>query len=162
MNDRDDERISPPTRLRDGVTVLDIKNYAPFLMNAVASAWQRKTSAIYRRDFDLGILEWRVLAMLNIEPDITANRICEVVRLDKGAVSRSLKLLHERGLLAFEAVASDPRRRKWSLTEQGQDLHAEILAIALECEAGMLEGIAPENLEVFLRVMRRMLTNLDH
>ena len=157
----DEDRISPPTRQRDGVTILDIHNYAPFLLNAVSSAWQRKTSAIYRRDFGIGILEWRVVAMLNIEPGISANRICEVVRLDKGAVSRALKLLQDRGLVASDPVDSDARRRLWQLTAAGQDLHAQCLSVALDCEADLISGVAPENLEVFLRVMRRLLTNLD-
>ncbi len=160
MQKKETDRISPPTRERDGTTILDIQNYAPFLLNAVSSAWQRKTSAIYRRDFDLGILEWRVLAMLNIEPQITANRICKVVGLDKGAVSRSLKLLDERGLVFNEASKDDPRRRQWSLTLEGSKLHSQILDIALGCEAELIDGIAPENLEVFIRVMRTMLANI--
>ena len=157
----DDARIFPPTRDRDGHTILDIRNYAPFLLNAVSSAWQRKTAALYRQEFDLGIIEWRVIAMLNIEPDISAQRVCEVVRLDKAAVSRALNGLHERGLTAFTAGGTDPRRRAWRLTETGLDIHDKCLAIALDCEAAMIDGVAPENLEVFLRVMRKLLHNLD-
>lgn len=156
----DEDRISPPTRDRDGTTILDIRNYVPFLLNAVSNGWQRKTSAIYRRDFGIGILEWRIIAMLNIEPHISANRICEVVRLDKGAVSRSLHSLHERGLAEFEATESDARKRLWQLTAAGQDLHAKCMAIALACEAELIDDVAPENLEVFLRVMRKLLSNL--
>jgi DNA-binding MarR family transcriptional regulator len=154
-------RISSPTRQRDGVTVLDIAQYSPFLLTAVGSAWQRKTSALYRERFGFGIGEWRVLSMLNIEPKITANRICTVIRLDKAAVSRSLKLLHDRGLVAYEASASDPRKRRWWLTGAGQEIHTEVLAIALGCEAEMLAGVAPEDLEVFLRVMSHMLANFE-
>ncbi|WP_010139378.1 MarR family winged helix-turn-helix transcriptional regulator [Oceanicola sp. S124] len=161
MTDQSNRRISSPTRHRDGVRILDIDYYAPFLLSAVSSAWQRQTSAIYRSDFNLGIVDWRVIAMINIEPEITANRICEVIRLDKAAVSRSLKLLGERGLATFEATASDPRRRRWWLTEAGQKVHHDILAIALECEARMLEDIAPEEIEIHLKVMRAMLRNLD-
>ncbi|PJE25623.1 Transcriptional regulator SlyA [Pseudooceanicola marinus] len=161
MTDEPNRRISSPTRDRDGVQVLDIDYYAPFLLSAVSSAWQRQTSAIYRRDFNLGIVDWRVIAMINIEPEITANRICEVIRLDKAAVSRSLKLLEARGLATFEASGSDPRRRKWWLTDAGQAVHRDILAIALECESRMLDGIDPEDVEIHLKVMRGMLTNLD-
>lgn len=161
MTEKPNRRISSPTRQRDGVRILDIDYYAPFLLSAVSSAWQRQTSAIYRRDFNLGIVDWRVIAMLNIEPEITANRICEVIRLDKAAVSRSLKLLGERGIATFEATGSDPRRRKWWLTEMGQEVHRDILAIALECEARMLEDIDPGDVEIHLKVMRSMLKNLD-
>ncbi|MGH1425809.1 MAG: MarR family winged helix-turn-helix transcriptional regulator [Pseudooceanicola sp.] len=157
----DNDRIFPPIQDRDGNTILDIRNYAPFLLNAVSNAWQRKTSVLYRQEFDLGIMDWRVIAMLNIEPDISAQRVCEVVRLDKAAASRSLKGLYDRGFVAFEAAESDPRRRSWRLTEEGLRVHNGCLAIALECEEQLIDGVAPENLEVFLRVMRRLLANLD-
>lgn len=153
--------ILSPTRDRDGFTILDIDHYAPFLLNAVSNAWQRQTSAIYRREFDLGIVDWRVMAMLNIEPRITANRVCEVIRLDKAAVSRSLKLLAERGLTAFEAPATDPRKRRWWLSDEGQRVHAALMEIALDCEARMLADVPLEDLEVYLKTMRQMLRNLD-
>lgn len=35
----------------------------------------------------------RVLAMLKVESNISANRICQVIGLDKAAVSRALKQL---------------------------------------------------------------------
>lgn len=160
MTDKPMDRLSSPTRDRAGIRILDIDHYAPFLLNAVSSAWQRQTSAIYRRNFDLGIVDWRVMAMLNIEPEITANRICEVIRLDKAAASRSLKLLEARGLASYAAAGSDPRRRSWWLTDEGQEVHAEILAIALECEARMLADIPPQDYETFLAVMHKMLGNL--
>ncbi len=89
-------RIASPMRDRDGTEIVDIANYAPFLLNAVSNAWGRKTSTIYRRDFGLGITDWRVISMLNIEPGITASRICDVIRLDKAAASRSLKTLMQK------------------------------------------------------------------
>lgn len=154
------ERAAPVTQ-RDGESILDIQRYAPFLLNAVNGAWQRKTSAIYRSKFEIGILDWRVLSMLMIEPRITANRVCEAIRLDKAAVSRSLKSLHSKGYLAFEASPSDERKRNWWLTEAGRALHDEILAIALGCEAEMVDGVMPDDMEAFLRVMSRFLSNLE-
>ena len=154
-------RLSSPVTLREDMTILAIDNYPPFLLNAVSSAWQRMTAAIYRARFDLGIVEWRVLSMLAIEPRITANRICEALRLDKSAASRALGQLLDKGYLHFEAQPSDPRKRWWWLSAQGRRLHDELLAIALDCEARLIQGIDPEDLEAFLRTMRRMLVNLE-
>lgn len=155
------DRISRPTKERDGITILDIDYYAPFLLSAVSNAWQRKSSAIYRKNFDLGVVDWRVMAMLNIEPMITANRVCEVIRLDKAAVSRSLRLLEEEGLASYKASRTDARKRRWWLTYKGQDVHRDLMQIALASEAEMLKNVAPDELEVFLKVMRQMLANLD-
>lgn len=65
-------RIDSPTWDRDWIEILDTSRYAPFLLNAVSSAWGRRASTIYRSDFGLGLVEWRVIAMLNFEPGITA------------------------------------------------------------------------------------------
>ncbi len=149
------------TILRDGIEVIDIDRYAPFLLNAVGSAWQRKTSAIYRREFGFGINEWRVMSMLNIEPGTTAGRICEVLRLDKGAVSRSLQNLEQLGLVCFEAFPTDTRKRWWTLSDEGQAVHAQVLRIALDCEHQMMAKVTQEDRAVFLRVMKQMLDNLS-
>lgn len=155
------ERLASPTRERDGVAILDIDHYAPFLFSAVSNAWGRRTSMIYRRDFGLGIVDWRVISMLNIEPGIMASRICDVIHLDKAAVSRSLKQLSEKGLLRFEQPSKDPRKRLWWLSEQGLATHDALLRVALACEAELVEGVPSEDLETFLRVMRRMLENMN-
>lgn len=150
-----------PTRERDGLEVIDISSYAPFLLSTVSNAWGRKTSTIYRRDFGLGLSEWRVISMLNIEPGITASRICDVIRHDKAAVSRSLKILQEKGLLRSEQVTNDPRKRLWYLSEEGLKTHDALLAVALSCERELVANIPPEDFDVFLKVMHQMLTNID-
>lgn len=158
---RSGSRLSSPVTMREDMTILAIGNYAPFLLNAVSNGWQRTTSAIYRARFDLGIVEWRVIAMLAIEPRITANGVCEGLRLDKSAVSRALGQLLSKGYVHFEAQPSDPRKRWWWLSAEGRRMHDELLAIALDCEARLIRDVPPEDLEAFLRVMRRMLVNLE-
>ncbi|HPQ94664.1 MAG: winged helix-turn-helix transcriptional regulator [Thiothrix sp.] len=159
--DKRKQRLSSPVALRDGVTILNIEHYAPFLLNAVSNAWQRKTSSIYRDQFDLGITDWRVIAMLNIEPEITANRICEVIHLDKAAVSRSLRCLSEREFVTFETASpTDPRKRRWRLSPRGLEVHDELMRHALACEQALVGDVDPHDLETFYAVMRQMLANL--
>ncbi|WP_306133004.1 MarR family winged helix-turn-helix transcriptional regulator [Roseivivax marinus] len=155
------ERASKPTKIRDGVRILDIENYAPFLLTVVNNAWQRRTSADYRARFGLGVVDWRVLSMLNIEPGITANRVCEVIHMDKAAASRALSNLMANGLLVFEAEKNDPRKRRWWLSEKGQQVHSEIISAAMKHEAKLVENVSDADFETFLAVMRQMLKNLD-
>lgn len=157
----DTSGMPAPTRDRDGVEVIDVSSYAPFLLNAVSNAWGRKTSTIYRRDFDVGLSEWRVLSMLNIEPRITARRICDVLRQDKAAVSRSLKALLQKGLLRYEQTANDPRKRVWSLSPEGLKTHDALMTVALSCERELVSDIDSEDFSAFLRVMHQMLSNMD-
>ncbi|MBE3637608.1 MarR family winged helix-turn-helix transcriptional regulator [Mangrovicoccus algicola] len=157
----DRSRLPAPTKRRDGTEILDLDTYAPFLVNALGGAWQRLSSADYRKRFGIGMVEWRVMAMLAIEPGITAARICQVIRMDKAAASRALADLDGKGHLEFEADESDPRKRRWRLSAKGTETHAAVLEAALGHEARMVDGVGPEEFGVFLAVLRRMLANLD-
>lgn len=154
-------RLSSPTARHDGRDIVNVDTYVPFFLAAVNNALSRGASALYRERFGIGITDWRIISMLAIEPGITAVRICEVVKLDKAATSRSLRTLEDLGLVQFIAGPVDARRRLWRLSDRGYALHDEILALALDREARLVDGVDPEDLEAFLRVMRRMLDNVN-
>lgn len=157
----DRSQLPAPTKTRDGVEILDLDTYAPFLINALGGAWQRITSADYRSRFGVGMVEWRVMAMLAIEPGITAARICQVIRMDKAAASRALANLQAGGHLEFKTDDNDPRKRHWRLSEQGLATHQAVLKAALGHEARMVAGVAPAEFDIFLNILRKMLQNLD-
>ena len=155
-------RLSHPVRkTADGRQVIDIDCYAPYFLAAVNSALSRGASATYLRDFGIGVTEWRVVSWLATEPGVPAARICEVIALDKGAVSRSVARLDALGLLEVEALGSDPRRKTLALNGEGQALHDRILDRALQREAILIDGVDGEDLEAFLRVMRIMRRNVE-
>jgi len=101
------------------------------------------------------------MSMLAIEPGIPALRICEVIKIDKGAASRSLSQLQRADLVTFKARDSDPRKKKWSLSAKGYRIHDSILAEALKREELLLDGIEQDDLEAFLRAMRAMSLNVE-
>lgn len=157
----DCKRISCPTKYVEGRQVIDIENYSPYLLVAVNNTLSRGASRKYIHQFGIGIVEWRTMSMLAIEPGVTAARICQIVSLDKGATSRALKALNSRGNLKFEQSKTDERQKFWRLSEAGYDMHDEILKVALEREKQLICGVESEEFEVFLRVMRKMRHNVE-
>lgn len=155
------DRLSCPTIDRDGRKIVNTHTYIPFFLSSVNNALSRGASNLYREMFGVGIVEWRTIAMLAIEPRITANRICEVIHLDKAATSRALRQLLGDGHVDFLASETDERKRVWWLSPSGYDLHERILTVALQREARLIQGVDPHDLEAFLRVMRRMQQNIS-
>lgn len=153
-------RHSSPTRQIAGRRVLDIQNYVPYFFAAINNALSRGASKFYLEEFGVGIAEWRILAMLAIEPEIPATRICEVVALDKSSASRGLKSLLDKGLLSFHESKRDTRRRIWWLNEAGYETHDKILSVALAREERLLQEVDAADLEITLRVMRQMRKNV--
>jgi len=155
-------RPEPTNVTWDGRRVINIDTYIPYFLAAVNNAVSRSASQRYLTEFGVGVTEWRVLSWLATERDIPASRICEVIALDKAAVSRSVGKLEEMGMLVATPAKTDPRRKTLALTEAGYRLHDRILAIALEREARLVDGADPDDLEAFLRVMRVLRRNVDH
>ena len=108
-----------------------------------------------------GIVEWRIMSMLAIEPKISATRICEVVALEKSSTSRGLKSRDSKALLDSDETTGDTRRKIWRLNAAGEALDDKILAVALERERRLLAGIDGADLEIALRVMRQMRQNVE-
>ncbi|MEM9395487.1 MAG: MarR family winged helix-turn-helix transcriptional regulator [Pseudomonadota bacterium] len=154
------KRRSDPVAHRGGVRLLNLKNYIPHLLETVSNPLSAGASAAYLARFELGVVDWRVISTLRLSPDLHAARICEVFEGDKAAVSRSLQRLAERGLAVFTQSARDPRRKTWALTEAGEDMHEKLLSVALGREEELVAGVDPDDLEVFLQVLRKMQGNV--
>lgn len=154
-------RLSRPTKEYQGRQIVDISTYTPYFLSTVNNALSRGASQHYLKMFGVGIVEWRVISMLAIEPRIPASRICDVVNLDKAGTSRALKRLFELEYLMFESSKTDPRRKIWWLNQVGYELHDNVLSAALKRERELIEGVEPADLEIFLKVIRKMRKNVD-
>ncbi|NOX73695.1 MAG: hypothetical protein GXP03_08785, partial [Alphaproteobacteria bacterium] len=67
-------RLSDPTKEYQGRRIIDISTYTPYFLSAVNNALSRGASKRYLKMFGIGIVEWRTISMLAIEPDIPASR----------------------------------------------------------------------------------------
>ena len=105
----------------------------------------------------LGFLDARLLLLLGRRPDITAARIAEILGVDAAAVSRAVKSLKARKLIA---EARGPLR-SLSLTEEGKDLWHTIEKISDEREIRLLRGFSDDEAELVLNYLSRMLDNMS-
>ena len=139
---------------------LDLERYIPALVNFLSNKLSSGASVCYRKNFNVGVIEWRVLAMLKVESNISANRICQVIGLDKAAVSRALKQLQTLGHISFIKNAKDGRSSLAKLTEKGEKLHDKILYVALERERLLLQGVSQKELDTLIEVLLKLNKNI--
>lgn len=136
--------------------VLDLGGYVPYFLTAISNTWSRTSSRLYLERFGVGVTEWRVISQLAIEPGIAAQRICEVIELDKGAVSRSVAALVAAGHVREQADPRDARRQLLALTESGYGLHDQLIALATAREALLLADFTEEEKAAFTGFLRRL------
>ena len=147
-----DERASP--------NALDLENYVPAFLTWIANKLSSSASSIYRRRFGVGIVEWRIMALLAVEPWITAGRICEVIGLDKAGVSRSLRFLLDKGFAETRYRDNNNRRQFIALTRAGIELHDRIALVARAREEQLLTGFSDAERAAAVRLLARMHENL--
>ncbi|MES2495721.1 MAG: MarR family winged helix-turn-helix transcriptional regulator [Pseudomonadota bacterium] len=141
--------------------VLGLEDSALVLLVWLGNKLTASGSATYRRHFGISITEFRIIALLAEEPDITGQRFCEVIGIDPGAASRALNALKARKLVANRADDANPAYRRWSLTSEGTALFDRTLPFARERSRILLEGIAEDQRAVLLDLLHRMLGRTD-
>lgn len=142
-------------------THLNLERYIPALLTFLTNRMSTGASQCYRKHFGIGIVEWRLLALLAVEQQISANRMVQVIGLDKSAVSRALQLLERQRLITIDTDLKDARRYTVSLTVSGQELHNRVLVVALERERLLLAGLSAEEVELLIGCLNKMSAQLD-
>ncbi len=141
---------------------LDLDRYVPAMLTFLANKLATGASLSYRKHFGIGVVEWRLIALLAVEDKITANRICQVIGLDKSAVSRSLQLLEAAGRISGEVDSKDARRYAVSLTAEGKALHDRVIKVALERERRLLSDFSAAEVDTLVKLLARMQAKVSH
>ena len=145
---------------RSSPNALDLENYVPAFLTWIANKLSSSASLIYRRRFGVGIVEWRIMALLAVEPWITAGRICEVIGLDKAGVSRSVRFLLDKRLVETRYRDNNNRRQFIALTRAGIELHDRIALVARAREEQLLTGFSDAERAAAVRLLTRMHENM--
>lgn len=146
----------PKLSSRQPHQVLDLERYVPALLVFLANKLTSSASAIFRRRFGIGTTEWRVMAMVAVDPGIAASGICRVIGFDKAAVSRALAVLQKKGLVQSRSHESDGRSSAYALTAKGWRLHDRILKISLAREQRLLGDLSAAERETLIGLLNRL------
>lgn len=138
---------------------LELDRYVPGLLLWLSNKIAASASALYRERFDLGVTDWRVLSYFEIYEWSTASQACELMGLDKAAVSRSVAALKEGGWL--KSRPNGLRKIEYATTASGKKLHDRIIKLAVAREEALLTGFSKQERETLIRGLHRMLGNLE-
>jgi DNA-binding MarR family transcriptional regulator len=138
---------------------LDLDRYVPGLLVWVSNKLSASASQLYRSLHGLGVTDWRVLAYIELYPWSTGAQVCELIGLDKAAVSRSFGFLEGLGLL--QSRPSGLRKIEYAVTPEGHRVYEEVLVIALAREEALLGGFSTQERSALIGYLHRMLANLQ-
>jgi DNA-binding MarR family transcriptional regulator len=124
-----------PARRRAEPGAKTIRDLLSYRIHRLANALSRGAALRYRRDFDVSLMEWRILALLGGFAPMTLKELARQSGLDKSLASRAVAGLVERGLVLRETGAEDAREVALRLSPAGTRAYLGLMEGALERDA---------------------------
>lgn len=122
----------------------DLRQFLPYQLAAAAERVSRDFADIYRREFGISIPEWRVLAHLSQEGEVSVRDIEARVAMEKSKVSRAASRLEAAGYISKQTNPGDRRLVALALTEEGRSLIAKIVPLALDYQARLVTELGKD------------------
>jgi DNA-binding MarR family transcriptional regulator len=151
--DRIEPNVSDELK-RDQTVKLD--RFVPALITWAAHRLAANNSAVYRKLFNVTLMEWRIILHLYAEPNSNAAKIAGAIGFDKATVSRTVDALHRRGLIDEKVDPLDGRSSRLDLTREGRELYRQILPVALAQERDLLGDLSRDEAETLVNLMNRV------
>jgi DNA-binding MarR family transcriptional regulator len=149
-----------PLRRRSGqdpaATRKTIKDLLSYRIHRLANALSRGAALRYRQEFDVSLMEWRIIALLGDFAPMTLKQLAKESGLDKSLASRAVASLVERGLVLREIGQQDAREVALRLSSNGKLVHLGLMRSALERDEAFAACLTQEERVVLDRAMQRL------
>ena len=96
-----------------------------------------------------------------LDRECIATELVKFLPVDPARISRLVNTLVDSGLLIRRRTLEDRRIIMLRLSEKGKNLTSRIMEDITEYNAGLIEGIGPDEMQVFLQVTSRIIANLE-
>lgn len=140
----------------------DIRDLLTFRIAMIAAAGDRAAQRWLSSEFDLRIMEWRVLGVTSAMQPVRFFELAEELLIDKGQLSRLVGNLTRRGLISTEPDPDDQRTVRLRPTEEGATLHLRMLARAFERNEQVAAALEPGELEMLLALLDKLQPYMAH
>ncbi len=133
----------------------DLQTRIPFRVSRLHNQFQAYTRRLLRDRTGLGLSEWRMMVVLATKAPCIAAEIVRLTALDKAQVSKALKGLEAKGLVASKSTA-DARQRQLQLSDYGRKVYADAAPEMNARRHKLIEGLSEQDLETFFAVLNHL------
>lgn len=104
-----------------------LQRFLTYRLSAMTAKLNKQATAVLARASGLKLAEWRIIALLALNGEMSGVRIAEIAGVDPGLLSRTTFALEERGLVRSRRSATDRRVVFVALTVQGRGAYEKTL-----------------------------------
>lgn len=119
-----------------------------------------RCEGIYRQDklkeSGLGPCHHSYILAISYHPGMTQEQLAKHICINKSGVTRHIAYLEENGYVERRSAENDKRSIRVYPTQKMLDILPEVKAIVTEWNSYLTEGIDPDELECFKKVLDRI------
>lgn len=121
------------------------------------------TEAFGRRLQNSGItrVQWIALYYVKTKNKISQRDLSNLMNIMDSSAGRLIDRLERDGLIQRERNNADRRIICINLTEKGDKLISDLLPIGIQFNDDLLEGITEEDLMIYEKVLKKMISNIS-
>ncbi len=135
-----------------------LAEFLPYRLSVLSNRISRAIADGYEEKFQLSLPEWRVMAVLGEESDLSAAQVAERTAMDKVAVSRAVNKLIDAGRLERHFSPEDKRRSVLTLSATGRNIYRDVIPIALSYEEKILDKLTTEEKKALHGLLEKLET----
>lgn len=136
---------------------LAIEDFITTVTGLAGNALRRHVTLPYAEQFGLSVSEWRMLSVLAEASELPFSELVQRSATDKGQVSRTLKLMEERGLVTLRTEGVIPRKKVLCrISEEGRTLYEHIIPIARRRQAAIIRQLSLGERRAVYGALRRL------
>ena len=135
---------------------LKLDRFVPYRLSVLTNTISRALALGYAERFGLTIPQWRIVAVLGHDPDLSAVEVAKRTVMDKVSVSRAVTALESDGRLIRRVDSSDRRRSLLRLSAAGRAVYREIVPLARSYEMRLLSTLTASERAAFNDLLTRL------
>ncbi|HLS80540.1 MAG TPA: MarR family winged helix-turn-helix transcriptional regulator [Steroidobacter sp.] len=135
----------PWSSLKRNGSNLNVEDFLTFKLTRLSNALRNNLTKPYLEEFGLSLPEWRLLALIARFAPMRFSEVTTRSGMDKGQVSRTLRVMEKRGLTKLTTIRTRGRSAEAlaapvmvSITAKGKSLYKSVLPVARARQAEML------------------------
>lgn len=138
-----------------------LQHFLPYRLVNIAERTSHALSTLYADKFDMTIPEWRIVATLGSQSNLTAKVIGQRTQMDKVTVSRAITRLSEKALVDRQKDPQDGRALKLNLSKAGWNVYRTLVPAVLAWEQKLTAEFTSEEMELLHMMLNRLQNQLE-
>jgi len=133
----------------------------PFMIRNLQAFLRPHSEALRQRlGLEAGMIG--ILSLVGLNPGLSQNDLAASVALKKSAVTKLVKELEARQLIARQRVAEDRRWNALFLTEQGEAMLGQLRQFSKTLHSQLFKDIDPADRAIFFQVLKQLTETSQH